>query len=83
MKFLIVSDRHEIIRRVFGAADAGADRCRMRWKGTSSFVHAAFVALLDHFPYAEVKARLRVIESTRQINDVIKTRLDRSSKAAA
>jgi hypothetical protein len=44
---------------------------------------AAFVALLDHFPYAEVKARLRVIESTRQINDVIKTRLDRSSKAAA
>jgi len=47
---------------------------RMRWKGTSSFVHAAFVALLDHFPYAEVKARLRVIESTRQINDVIKTR---------
>jgi hypothetical protein len=56
---------------------------RMRRKGTSSFVHAAFVALLDHFPYAEVKARLRVIESTRQINDVIKTRLDRSSKAAA
>ena len=55
---------------------------RMRRKGTSSRA-AAFVALLDHFPYAEVKARLRVIESTRQINDVIKTRLDRSSKAAA
>jgi hypothetical protein len=50
---------------------------------TSSFVHAAFIALLDKFPYAEVKARLRVIGSTRQINDMIKTRLERSSKAAA
>ena len=29
---------------------------------TSSFVHAAFVALLDHFSYQDLKARLRVIE---------------------
>jgi hypothetical protein len=50
---------------------------------TSSFVHAAFVALLDHFSYADIKARLRVVDSTRQINDMIKTRLQRSGLAAA
>lgn len=50
---------------------------------TSSFVHAAFVALLDHFSYGDLKARLRVINSTRQINDMIRARLDRSAKVAA
>src|SRR5262245_62056724 len=46
---------------------------------TSSFVHAAFVTLLDDFPYRELTARLRVTSSTRQINDMIKTRLERSA----
>jgi len=50
---------------------------------TSSFVSSAFVALLDHFSYADIKARMRVIDSTRQINDMIKTRLERSTKVAA
>jgi hypothetical protein len=50
---------------------------------TSSFVHSAFVALLDHFSYRDLKARLRVIDSTRQINDMIKTRLERSASVAA
>jgi hypothetical protein len=40
---------------------------------TSSFVHAAFVTLLDHFSYGDLKVRLRAIDSTRQINDMIKT----------
>jgi hypothetical protein len=33
---------------------------------TSSFVHAAFVALLDHFSYGDLKLRLRVIDSHDQ-----------------
>jgi hypothetical protein len=50
---------------------------------TSSFVHAAFVELLDDFSYRDLKARLRVTTSTRQINDMIKTRLERSANVAA
>lgn len=50
---------------------------------TSSFVHAAFVALLDHFLYRDLKARLRVINSTRQINEMIKVRLERCASVAA
>ena len=50
---------------------------------TSSFVNTAFVALLDDFSYEDLRSRIRVINSTRQINDMIKTRLKRSSSVAA
>jgi uncharacterized protein DUF4325 len=45
---------------------------------TPSFVSTAFVALLDDFSYEDLTSRLRVTNSTRQINDMIKTRLERS-----
>lgn len=44
---------------------------------TSSFANAAFAPLLDRFDLAEIKNRLRVVESNRQINDMIKHCLDR------
>ena len=50
---------------------------------TSSFVNVAFVDLLNSFSYAELKNRLRVINSTRQINNMIKTRLARTSDMVA
>ena len=50
---------------------------------TSSFVNTAFVALLDDFSYEDLRSRLRVTNSTRQINDMIKTRLDRSAPVVA
>jgi hypothetical protein len=50
---------------------------------TSSFVNAAFVELLEKFSYADLKARLKVTNSTRQINDMIKMRLARSSDMVA
>ena len=46
---------------------------------TSSFVNAAFVELLKDFSYGDLKARLRVISSTRQINEMIKMRLEHSA----
>jgi hypothetical protein len=46
---------------------------------TSSFVNAAFVQLLDEITLDDVKTRLRVVNSTRQINDMIKTRMERSA----
>jgi hypothetical protein len=50
---------------------------------TPSFVNTALVDLLNDFSYDDLKARLRVTNSTRQINDTIKTRLDRSANRAA
>jgi hypothetical protein len=46
---------------------------------TSSFVNAAFVPLLKDFSFADVKRRMRVTDSTRQINQMIKTRLERAA----
>jgi hypothetical protein len=50
---------------------------------TSSFVNAAFVELLSRFSYGDIKLRIRVTDSTRQINDMIKTRLERSNDMVA
>lgn len=50
---------------------------------TSSFVNVAFVDLLNSFSYTDLKKRLRVIDSTRQINNMIKTRLARTSDMVA
>lgn len=50
---------------------------------TSSFVNAAFVELLNRFSYSDLRARLKVTNSTRQINEMIKMRLARSSDMVA
>ncbi|NUJ80657.1 STAS-like domain-containing protein [Methylocystis sp. FS] len=42
---------------------------------TSSFVNASFVPLLDAMPFVDLKRRLRIVASTRQINEMIKSRL--------
>jgi hypothetical protein len=50
---------------------------------TSSFVAAGFLPLLQQYSFDDLKRRLRVINSTRQINDMIKSRLKREAAAAA
>jgi STAS-like domain of unknown function (DUF4325) len=45
---------------------------------TSSFVNSAFLPLLENYALHELKARVRVMDSTRQINDMIKTVLNRA-----
>ena len=42
----------------------------------SAFINAAIVRLLEEFPYDTVRAQLRVSDSTRQINELIKSRLE-------
>jgi hypothetical protein len=39
---------------------------------TSSFVNAGLVPLLDDMSFREFQSRVRVVNSTRQINDMIK-----------
>jgi hypothetical protein len=50
---------------------------------TSSFTNAAFVPLLSDFSFDHIRTHIRVVRSTRQINEMIKTRLERASKSAA
>jgi hypothetical protein len=50
---------------------------------TSSFVNAAFVRLLRDFSFSDIKQIMRVTDSTRQINQMIRTRLEQSALQAA
>jgi hypothetical protein len=50
---------------------------------TSSFVVAAFLPLLEHHNFPDLKRRLRIINSTRQINQMIKSRMEREASNAA
>ena len=43
---------------------------------TSSFVNAALVPLLETMSFSEIKKRVRIINSNRQISDMIKRRLE-------
>jgi|SRR4029078_10458446 len=47
---------------------------------TSSFVNVAFVQLLSSFSFADIKARLRIVNSTRQINDMIRSCMEREAR---
>lgn len=42
----------------------------------SAFINAAIVRLLESISLEEVHAHLRIADSTRQINDLIKSRFD-------
>ena len=50
---------------------------------TTSFVNTAFVPLLDSYTFSEIKLRVKVIESTRQINHMIKWRLETEAKVSS
>jgi STAS-like domain of unknown function (DUF4325) len=47
---------------------------------TSSFVNSAFVELLHIMAFDEIKGRIRITHSNRQINDMIRTRLTREAE---
>lgn len=47
---------------------------------TSSFVNTALIPLLKSVPLASLKKRMKIIQSTRQINDMVKSRLEREAR---
>lgn len=49
----------------------------------SSFVNAAFVELLDDYSHAHIRKNLRIIDSTPQINRMIRRRFDAEAGALA
>ena len=42
----------------------------------SSFVNSAFIQLLEDFTFEEIRQNLRFINSTKQINQMIKSRFE-------
>ncbi len=50
---------------------------------TSSFVNVSFARLLDRLSLNDIKTRIRVVKSTKQINDMIRRRLERSASVVA
>ena len=50
---------------------------------TSSFVNTCFVPLLRKMSLQELQRRVRVVKSSRQINDMIKRRLTHEASVAA
>jgi hypothetical protein len=50
---------------------------------TSSFVNASFIALLSDIDVGEMKKRVRVVRASRQIGDMIRTRVERESRLMA
>jgi hypothetical protein len=50
---------------------------------TSSFCNLALVQLLARRKLVDLKERLRVVNSTRQINEMVRSRLEREGKSAA
>jgi len=50
---------------------------------TSSFVNASFVPLLETMTFSDIKKRVRVTESSAQINHMIKLCVERSALQTA
>ncbi|WP_315742206.1 STAS-like domain-containing protein [Bradyrhizobium sp. SZCCHNR1075] len=50
---------------------------------TSSFTNTAIVPLLAEYSLDYLRKHLRIVKSTKQINDMIKMRLERASGSAA
>jgi hypothetical protein len=50
---------------------------------TSSFANLAFVQLLTEWRLSELKKRLKIVNSTRQINEMVKSRLEREGDGYA
>jgi hypothetical protein len=42
----------------------------------SSFVNSAFIPLLEHYSFDIIRRSLRFVDSTKQINEMIKKRFD-------
>jgi hypothetical protein len=72
---------HEVIRRALKSGGQVEVSFEVIKTATSSFANAAFAQLLSDFSLEEIKNRISVVQSTRQINDMIKICVERKSAA--
>jgi len=80
-------DGRKIFKALSDALNADSSPVEVSFSGvsiaTSSFVNTAFIPLLDLVSFDEIKKRIRIVHSNRQVNDMIKTRLERESACHA
>jgi hypothetical protein len=69
----------DTLHRALQAAFDGDNEVVLSFEGVddvpSAFVNAGFLPLLDSWDFETIRKRLRIVNSTRQINDMIKRRL--------
>ena len=79
-------DGEVIFRLILPAIEAG-EEVVVDFSGITSvpsaFVNSAFVRLLEHVSFAQVKRTLSFVQSTRQINQLIRSRFDFVAHKAA
>lgn len=73
------NDDGDVIFQIINQAMVGgADRVQLSFDGVesipTSFVNSAFIPLLDTFSFDAIKKRLTFVDSTRQINQMIRDR---------
>jgi STAS-like domain of unknown function (DUF4325) len=77
----------EVVRAAIVSALAVDDVVVLSFSGvsnaTSSFVNSAFVDLLETMPFDEIKRRVRVIDASRQIIEMIKLRMTSEARRVA
>ena len=49
----------------------------------SAFVNAALIKLLEEFDFEDIRSRLKIVDSTRQINQLVKDRFHFATKEPA
>lgn len=77
----------DVVGRLIAVALAQNNAAEVSFSGiddvTTSFVNSAFVPLLDRYSLDYIKSHLRITNSTRQINTLIKDRLLREASRVA
>lgn len=72
-------DGEVIFRLILPAVQAG-EEVLVDFSGITSvpsaFVNSAFIRLLEHVPFSQVKSTLAFTQSTRQINQLIRSRFE-------
>ncbi|WP_412759703.1 STAS-like domain-containing protein [Methylorubrum subtropicum] len=76
-----------IIRDMIASAMRSGSTASVSFAGintaTSSFVNVCFVDLLAHYTLDDIKRKVKIINSTSQINDMIKGRLIQAASLEA
>jgi hypothetical protein len=70
------SEDGDVVARFLSHAFARGRSVTLSFTGvgdaTSSFINAAFVSLLDDYDFPFIKAHLSIVDSNRQINDMVR-----------
>lgn len=70
----------EVMLRALGMSEIIEVSFAEMTAATTSFVNSAFVELLETMTFDEIKKRIKITHSNRQINDMIRTRLTREAE---